>query len=249
MKKNAMLKIAAILMVAVLLTTCAISSTFAKYVTAEKGVTSNTATVAKWGITITSTSDDAITLFKDAYANDVQGAIVEGTTRNVVVAPGTASTEAFAVQVSGTPEVDYELIVKADLNLGSNWKDKEGAYYCPLVITVDGTEYCGLSYDDAAAFETAVESAIVTVILGEVPEKNAAGEYVADFEANTPVRTEANELAVSWSWEFENKEVQKKVGSETVTVKQDNVKDTFLGDKHNATVQISYSVAAQQISR
>ena len=65
MKKNAMLKIAAILMVAVLLTTCAISSTFAKYVTSDSY--SDTARVAKWGITLTVSQDK---MFADNYSID-----------------------------------------------------------------------------------------------------------------------------------------------------------------------------------
>ena len=61
MKKNAMLKIAAILLVAVLLTTCAISTTFAKYVTNTADYAPSEARVAKWGLTFTSINADIFT--------------------------------------------------------------------------------------------------------------------------------------------------------------------------------------------
>ena len=71
MKKNAMLKIAAVLLVAVLLTTCAISSTFAKYVSSYES-TAETARVAKWGLYVDTTSIGTQKLFFSEY-NDGEG--------------------------------------------------------------------------------------------------------------------------------------------------------------------------------
>ena len=231
MKKNAMLKIAAILLVAVLLTTCAISSTFAKYVTAEKSVASNSARVAKWGLEITGTSAPDVPLFKNDYT-DVKGAI-EGDTGAIVVAPGTSNaSDAFKLAITGTPEVDYKLTVKADLDLGDNWV-AGGAYYCPLVITVGTTPINGLDCDDADEFEVAVENAIAAALLGT--EVSAADDaYTKTYTAGTAApTTAANGVAVSWAWAFEG---------------NDNAKDTALGNAHNATIQISFSVAAEQVS-
>ncbi len=255
MKKNVMLKIASVLMVAVLLTTCAISSTFAKYVTAEKEVASNMARAAKWGLTITATApatseldeDKNIKLFLNSY--DGEGDLsVEGHSDAIVVAPGTSNaSDAFAIKVEGQPEVAYQLIVKANLAL-SGWEVGESAsktYYCPLIITVDGTEYDGMDYTSMAAFETAVENAIVTAILGEVPTANGDSEYIKTYAPNTPVNSAANDgVAVSWRWDFD----------ESADNNIDNEKDSLLGDaaantdtQDDPTIQISFSVEAQQV--
>lgn len=227
MKKNAMLKIAAILLVAVLLTTCAISSTFAKYVTAENSVATNSARVAEWGLEITGDSDSDVQLFLNEYGD------VEGASDAIVVAPGTSnSEEAFKLAITGTPEVDYKLTVKADLALGDNWT-VEGEYYCPLEITVDDTAIKGLDFDTAAEFEVAVENAIAKALLGA--EVSAAdGAYTKTYDALTPAPTTAADgVAVSWAWAFEGNVDEK---------------DTALGNAHNATIQISFSVAAEQVN-
>lgn len=61
MRKNKAMRLASGLLVAVMLTTCIISGTFAKYVTTNNA--SDTARVAKWGVTITANS----ALFEGAY--------------------------------------------------------------------------------------------------------------------------------------------------------------------------------------
>ena len=96
MKKNAMLKIAAVVLVAVLLTTCAISSTFAKYVTKAE-LYKDEARVAKWGITVKSLSTE-----DDLFVNDYTDAAAT----EAIVAPGTAKSIKVTNMVSGTPEVD-----------------------------------------------------------------------------------------------------------------------------------------------
>ena len=50
MKKNTMMRLAAVLLVGVLLTTSVIGGTFAKYTTSDDAT--DTARVAKWGVTI-----------------------------------------------------------------------------------------------------------------------------------------------------------------------------------------------------
>lgn len=248
MKKNAMLKIAAILMVAVLLTTCAISSTFAKYSTKEVEKTSNSAQVAKWGLYITA-AEGTEQLFLDTYdAGDadatVQGAKVSGETRAIVVAPGTEnSSEAFEISITGTPEVSYELIVEANLAL-EGWADANGAFYCPLVFTVGSTDLstAGLTdlnedgKTDAADFELLVEEAIAKAIIGDTATFDK-GVYSATFAPNTNAATVGDgEVSVSWAWAFDN-------GNDEA--------DTDLGDAaaegNPATVQISFSVAANQV--
>ncbi|MBQ5608148.1 MAG: hypothetical protein IIU86_03905, partial [Oscillospiraceae bacterium] len=95
-------------------------------------------------------------------------------------------------------------------------------YYCPLVITVDGTPFYGLSYSSAAAFIAAVEGALT-----------------ANYEVgpNTDL-TVYNK--VEWSWAFE--------GSDS---KQTNEKDTALGDKaatpSDITIDFKYEITVTQV--
>ena len=111
MKKNAMLKIAAVLLVAVLLTTCAISSTFAKYVSKEQ-VFTDTTRIAKWGIKINAVAND-----QDLFVNDYTDAVAN----EAIIAPGTAKSITVAGLVEGIPEVDcvvnyYVKVVKTGLD-------------------------------------------------------------------------------------------------------------------------------------
>ena len=227
MKKNAMLKIAAILMVAVLLTTCAISSTFAKYTTSDKDAA--TARVAKFGVDVTVGLED---LFKTNYDGtvdsndtglDVQFDSKVGDPSKIsvsdVVAPGT-KTEAYAtISATGTPEVDVKITYSAKVNL-VNWSyDKDGSdtEYCPLVFTVNGkelkvngTDLNGDTIADVEALETAIEEAVAAKIV--------------NVEANTDLSTKLQEkegeafkynLEIGWSWAFESGH---------------DVEDTALGD-------------------
>jgi hypothetical protein len=240
MKKNAMLKIAAILMVAVLLTTCAISSTFAKYVTDEKKITSNSARVAVWGLEISGNANANFELFKSDY-DDVEGAVVSGDTHAVVVAPGTSNDAAMALGISGTPEVDYKINVVADVTL-TDWK--AGAKdYCPLVITVGTTEIKGVMYEKVADFEKAVELAMVNAVLGAGKVSTVANDhkYSETYDALTPAPNTASNVAISWRWDFEGTTVQ------GAKYQQTNADDTLLA-KSNATIQIEFAIGAEQVS-
>lgn len=113
MKKNVFLKLASALLVLCLASTCAIGTTFAKYTTADKA--SDTARVAKWGITVATSGS----LFGTDYASNSAGtdadSIVASSTNvnssNVwnIVAPGTKNEAGFQVKLSGTPEVAYNV--------------------------------------------------------------------------------------------------------------------------------------------
>ncbi|MBE6534593.1 MAG: hypothetical protein E7678_06480 [Ruminococcaceae bacterium] len=220
MKKNAMLKIAAILMVAVLLTTCAISSTFAKYTTTGAAGTAS-ARVAKWGVTI----DTTITgLFVDTYDADSDDEVISFNGADVV-APGTEGSVTLATSIKGTPEVAVAVTTDADLTL-ANW-EVDSAYYCPLVFTITlnsvaktiktGDVIEGENViDTAAELETAVEAAI----------EAATKEYAAgtDLSAATDF-----DLTIAWSWAFTG----------------DDVKDTALGNAGLNPVDGSFDVSKQ----
>lgn len=195
MKKNKMMRLASGLLVAVLITTSTISGTFAKYTTADTATDS--ARVAKWGVTVTATD----TMFAEAYGDEV----VSSETGVKVVAPGTDGNLA-KFDVEGKTEVAVEVLYDADLTL-KNW-EVDGAYYCPLIITVNGTKFDGATYGSSTDFEEAVEAKI----------EAAAKEYAP----NVDLKDVDNDLAVSWEWPFE-------VGADADEKAANNANDTKLG--------------------
>ena len=219
MKKNKMMRLASGLLVAVLLTSCAISGTFAKYVTSDSA--SDHARVAKFGVTVTATGD----MFKTTYGkDDASFTLAENTVVSTekVVAPGTSGSLGGAA-ITGTPEVAVRVSCEATtVDFGNRWVDKDGAYYCPIDITVGNTTIKGLEQADIDAFETAIKTAI--------------DGFTQDYEAGTDLET-ANKLNVSWAWAFEG---------------NDNVKDTYLGDQaaedHAATIDLTIAVTVTQIN-
>lgn len=221
MKKNKIMRIAAGLLVAVILTTCAISGTFAKYVKSGSG--SDTARVAKFGVTVTGNADT----FKETYAKDNMGFTLDANTvvsTEDVVAPGTGGSMA-AFTLSGTPEVAVNVAFTGALDIDANWKDSNDDYYCPIEITVGDTggtssiTFKGTDYTSAADFENAVNAEIAN--------------YSKNYAANTNLSTiGADAPAISWAWDFDDS------GLGT-----NDSKDTDLG---NAAVpaEISLSVTA-----
>ena len=213
MKKNKMMRIASVLLVAVILTTCAISGTFAKYVTEDNA--SDTARVAKFGVTITANGDtfaDAYEKVGDGSGNsnkkvaytEVGATVKAGTQGDKVVAPGTKGDMA-SMTLTGTPEVAVKVTYKATQFKLTNWV-VGSSDYCPLVFTVGTNEYKigNTGIDDVADLEDAV--------------KNAIQGYSKEYAPGTDLATVAGEsLDVSWEWPFS-------------TSAENDVKDTALGN-------------------
>lgn len=253
MKKNVMLKIASVLMVAVLLTTCAISSTFAKYVTATETMDSNLGSVAKWGVKISAGATDK-ELFAKTYAgiND-KTAVASGVTPQIaVVAPGTTgSNSAFALTISGQPEVACAVTLGGSVNL-SGWEVPVNAdskdtlkFYCPIVFSVNGeavdTDDCTTKED----YSKAVMDKIAAELFGTATYSYNDGtkEYVAKYEVNHNFGTETvgTKVEISWAWAFPT----------TENVETDRM-DTYLGNQaaegNAATIEISYNLGVEQIA-
>lgn len=218
--KNKFMRAAVILMALVLMTSCFVGGTFAKYVT--NGTAEDSARVAKFGVVV-SASDGA---FDSEYATDdsaYSGSVSVKSNVNVV-APGT-SGQFGKVEISGTPEVAVKVTYDADVTLGSNWVDENGNYYCPIIITVDGTEFAGYNYSSATDFAEAVE--------------NKISGYTASYAPGTDLSTIENaEITVSWKWNFEDN---------TPSNSQSDENDTYLGNQANATISIDLSVTVEQI--
>ena len=223
MKKNAMMKIAAILMVAVLLTTCAISSTFAKYTTT--GVTgTDSARVAKWGVTVNATL--LSNLFAARYDNDTDDQSAISLDAQDIVAPGTTKYVALTNAVSGQPEVAVEITTAAEVAL-DNWTLNDSKFYCPLVFKIGATEATateinGLDYTTGDDAEAKLEKAI----------KDEIEKSTAEYKAGTKLEdTTGADLYISWSWAFTG---------------VDDAKDTDLADS-GASISISVTQTVSQL--
>ena len=205
MKRNTILRVSAILLVLTLLSTCVISGTFAKYTTSADA--NDDARIAKWGVVVEATAE--------AFTENDDDTVISFVSGENVLAPGTDGN-LCGLTISGQPEVAVEIAATAELEL-TDWA-VDGAYYCPLVITVGTTEFKGNDYADAEAFEKAVEDAIVAEIA------------VASVDPNTNL---ADSVAVTWAWAYEG---------------NDDVKDTALGNAAApATISIAVSVTVTQI--
>ena len=232
MKKNSMMRIAALLLALTLMTSCFVGGTFAKYTTAGNKAL-ETARVAHWGVTIDVSGDDAFAKnYKDA-ATDVAAEItVASSTVDKVVAPGTNGT-LFTMNVEGSPEVDTQITITADLEL-VGWVDAGGDFYCPIVFNINGTSYAWLdSYASLDEFEAVVENAITA----------QAGTYQANADLSTVL-----DDTITWSWAF-------RTGDDDAEKAANDIKDTYLGDcaagiitgKTASTISLTMSITIEQV--
>ena len=183
MKKNIMMRMAAVLLVGVLLTTSVIGGTFAKYVTSD--TETDTARVAKWGVEVDVVIDGAFATEYDikTATDDLNGTAIAKSVVNVaadknLVAPGTEGTLLAKAAISGAPEVAVNITKVADLKL-AGW-EVGGVYYCPLII--NGIK--GLDYSSMAEFEAAVEASLAVNV---------------NCQANADL---AQDTTVAWEWPF-----------------------------------------------
>ena len=237
-KTGKTMRVAGLLLALVLVTSCFVGGTFAKYVTSGGG--QDHARVAKFGVTVTAAGDvfakeyDAKDSTVQDYNGDVIAKSVISSNEDKLVAPGTKMDNALTVSVTGKPEVAVEVTYEAHVTLAENlkesqWKDKDGNYYCPLIITVNGTPYKGTDYTSADDFAKAVAKAIT--------------DCSAKYGANTDLATTASKgVAISWEWPF----VDAATGA-----KQTDEKDTYLGDQaaagNAATIGIAVAATVTQI--
>lgn len=236
MKKIKFMRVAAVLLILCLATTCAISSTFAKYTT--EGSATDTARVAKWGVTASVTGD----VFAETYAKNDSAftananSVVSSETGENVVAPGT-SGNLSAITLEGNPEVAVRVEANIDLEL-VGWEYKENpeataAMYCPIVFKVGGTAVDVSACTTLDEVEAAVEEAVIKAILGDtvtVADDTTGKKASVDYAANTNLA--AGTTAVTWEWAFDG----------------DDAKDTYLGNLETApTISITTGITVTQI--
>ena len=116
MKKNKMMRIASVLLVAVLLSTCVISGTFAKYT--SSATSTDTATVAKWDITVEDVELGATT---ETFTFDIF---------NDKLAPGMSGT--FELNITNNSDVNAVYSLDFTVTNASN---------VPIQFSTDGTSY------------------------------------------------------------------------------------------------------------
>ena len=214
MKKNYVMRFAAVLLVLVLLSTCVVSGTFAKYVTTDTAT--DTARVAKWGVTVNVEASNAAVLDTDGGALETE--IITNT--GELLAPGTKGTFA-TVTVDGEPEVTVSVAHVATVTL-TGW-EVAGAYYCPVVVKVNGTPVAAGS--DADDFAAKIKAAI---------------EAFNDAEVTTEEELEQS-ITVTWEWAFETGETPEEK-------EENNEKDTALGDLATApSITVAITTTVTQI--
>lgn len=231
MKKNVMMRIASILLVCVLVTTCGISGTFAKYVTTAESTDS--ARVAKWGVKASVTGKAFATTYN--IQTDVGGKFTlaaESSTTDRLVAPGTTGTFT-GVALTGTPEVAVNITKTATITL-KGWELSDGTFYCPITITINGTEYCGLDYPDAAAFAAALKGAI-----------EAGNGYYKPLTVLSTITGMNGDY--TWAWAFAGS-----TEDGTGHANQLNKYDTYLGNQeatkaNTNTIAIAVAVVVEQV--
>ena len=260
MKKNKFMRLASVMLMLCLITTCAISGTFAKYTTSAKA--QDSARVAKWGITAVVTGDNA---FLDDYEGTAGAGVNTvsslGADGDSVVAPGTNGVLSTA-KIYGQSEVRTNVKVEVDLDLGNNWKLADPSIvYCPIVFTVNGTEYkIDATNDTTAKLETAVENAIINLILkdGDVLDVYTSTTSIEgvtsadrDFLVNHNFGDDATDVTVNWRWDFECADDMGTPEKEDV-IKDTN--DTYLGDlladldnDNNPEVSFSLNIVVDQV--
>ena len=229
-KKNLTIKAAVLMLVLVLITSCFVGGTFAKYVTSGSG--SDTARVAKFGVTVTANG----TMFAKEYVTEdtrFVGTIaksVMSSNEDNLVAPGTKG-EMARMTLTGTPEVAVKVTYDATGKVSlTNWTLADGTFYCPLVFRIRNatgtTVIPGIDYTDAATLEKAIVDAI--------------NGYSKEYAPNTNLADKGGEsLNVSWEWMFET-------GDDAAAKAANNIKDTYLGDqaaKGNAAATVSIEIA------
>ena len=210
-KKNVLMRSAGLLLALVLVTSCFVGSTFAKYTTSADATES--ARVAKFGVTLTAHAGE---MFKTTYTKTdtsftlAENTVVSSDTTSKLVAPGTDGRMA-EFGMTGKPEVAVRVSYEVKKFELTNWTTDGHDEYCPLVFTVNGTEYKigNTGITNVAQLQTAVTGAI-----------NA---YTKDYEANQDLSGKtADNLQIAWKWAFEDT---------AVGAYQTDAKDTALGNR------------------
>lgn len=219
MKRNKLFLLGLFVVFAAVLSLSLVSSTFAKYTSSDDG--SDTARVAKWGVTIDVQHDEDAKTVTDTLT-DADETHISVVKESKLLAPGTKGS-LLSASVTGQPEVALNVTVNFTLTL-SDWS-VGGAEYMPLVFkaTINGANKTYKIGDGTDEYATI--AALTAAIKADLEANN--GEKAADFDLANKF-----DFALSWEWAFEG----------------DNAKDTALGNATTApTMTIEYEILVVQI--
>jgi hypothetical protein len=213
MKKNKMMRVAAVMLVCVLLSTSIISGTFAKYVT--EGSAGDKAHVARFGVVV---SSDGY-LFNDTYdlnpAIDYDGtgltlAVSSATSidgSSHLVAPGTSNADdPLTFSITGQPEVAVKITFSVTntkdvlLPIGTDYVDYTKN---PTGVFNTGTDYYPIKYTLRDA-NNAVVASCENVTLEQLATNLNA--YTLYFDPGTDLSDNAKfgTYTLTWEWPFES---------------------------------------------
>lgn len=197
MKKNKMIRLAAVLLVAVLMTTCAISGTFAKYISTASG--EDSARVAYWGFGLDS-SIEIDDLFLDVYTN--VNSTEEDGTKDDVIAPGTSNFKTFKFAYTNNeredataPEVKYNFTVDvSESAIATAIKNNPNIQWA--LVAVDGTAKIPV--------ENSEEWVTWDALMEELKGLSGDASGKMDYAPNTAPAAfaEGTEWIIAWQWIF-----------------------------------------------
>lgn len=214
MKKNKMLRLASVLLVLTLLTTSIIGGAFAKYTT--QTTATDTARVAKWGVTFGTHTDLFATAYKDekvdSSATNATVKVSTGDTNNLV-APGTKGT-GFGVKSAGTPEVSYSMTIKLDSNaqmptLKYTPTGGTQSTYEPVKFSVyNGNDLIKANMTLANLQDLFNDTNVIyeyDVAAGKYYlDKNGDGTIDDSEKADGVALTDCPNIQIKWEWAFED---------------------------------------------
>jgi len=233
MKKNKMMRLASVLLICVLLTVSVIGGTFAKY-TAQAEF-SDSARVAKWGVSFEASTDLFATSYKDTTDTTVTVQVTASDTSNLV-APGTEGTSMALMaktQTDNKPEVSYNVAIKlADGSKVPTLKYKTDATsateetYEPVKFTVckNGTEITDAKNLTFTELQAWLKTSGVNYTYDVAADKYYFDEdrdgTISDAEKGNALN-DPPEITIKWKWAFND-------GTNEALY---NGLDTVLGDK------------------
>jgi len=246
MKKNKMMRVAAVMLVCVLLSTSIISGTFAKYVTSAAA--GDTARVAKWGVTVTAagslfdtTYNDTAPADNNAGGSSLMFTVVSSTT-DAVVAPGTNNTEqanetdkALHISVLGAPEVAVNVAFDV-----TNVKDVKLPAGNLLDFTTgnDSEDTFTLAADYYPVQFTLTRNGTAVVTDGKLADVKTELEALnGNYPANTNLNDAIGNLVLTWHWTFEEND-----RADTALGQIAAGQYTLGGSEINASINIAVSV-------
>ena len=199
--------IVAIMLVLLLAVGATAGITLAKYISSAT-VQSQTATVAKWGYTVTANANE---LFGKKYGNVESNfatvvsdnAVVVSSSTNNVVAPGTKGS-GTVLTISGSAEVDAVLTIDVSAFQTIHLVDTGSTDYYPIKWKVGTTEVGTKNAVTASALAGVIGSTIEEALKkeGSLPSGVTVNVTGAVVKVNLPAGTSIDSFQLSLSWEW-----------------------------------------------